>query len=436
MLLDEKDLLVLENSECRAYFKEILQCYYSQNYRGTIVLLYSFVIYDLYMKLQTMAKEGNPDAETKLTEVKVMIADDEKYSKVEKTVVQFFKDHCSLYFNKFSEDIDYLTNCRNKCAHLKVDDNSLYVPKDYQVRMLICSMFDNILSVKAPFITDLFNIAQSEVERYSSSIFYIGGFTDAIKNEITTNYLKRMTEDSLKKSYKTFLKLLFLTEDEDCKRNKYGLYAFSYSLTDYLISNSKFIIFNEIVEVIIPKIKINKLKEDEATQEIFFQFVKKFPKLLDTIQNYDELYKYTTNTIFLNPRDFKEYYNSFYARTEKTIFSYFKENKSLHITTSTTGFYDAVCESPDFSLIDFLELMMKSVPDYSGFHDADCYMNCLLNHLNDLTLENLDNLRTIYKSNNQLYGRGRNDIDTKKINDYISNLKSQTADTSTAGIAW
>lgn len=91
MLLDEKDLLVLENSECRAYFKEILQCYYSQNYRGTIVLLYSFVIYDLYMKLQTMAKEGNPAAETKLTEVKAMIADDEKYSKVEKTVVQFLK---------------------------------------------------------------------------------------------------------------------------------------------------------------------------------------------------------------------------------------------------------------------------------------------------------------------------------------------------------
>lgn len=59
MLFDEKDLRVFENTDCRAYFEEILQTYYSKNYRATIVLLYSFVIYDLYIKLQIMANEGN-----------------------------------------------------------------------------------------------------------------------------------------------------------------------------------------------------------------------------------------------------------------------------------------------------------------------------------------------------------------------------------------
>ena len=54
MLFDEKDLSVFDNPDSRSYFKEILQSYYSQNYRATIVLLYSFVIYDLFMKLQTM----------------------------------------------------------------------------------------------------------------------------------------------------------------------------------------------------------------------------------------------------------------------------------------------------------------------------------------------------------------------------------------------
>ena len=56
MLFDEKELNVLDNNESRTYFKEILQSYYSQNYRATIVLLYSFVIYDLFIKLQTMAR--------------------------------------------------------------------------------------------------------------------------------------------------------------------------------------------------------------------------------------------------------------------------------------------------------------------------------------------------------------------------------------------
>ena len=79
MLFDEKDLSVFDNPDSRSYFKEILQSYYSQNYRATIVLLYSFVIYDLFMKLQTMANEGDSKANKKLTDINAMIADDEKY---------------------------------------------------------------------------------------------------------------------------------------------------------------------------------------------------------------------------------------------------------------------------------------------------------------------------------------------------------------------
>ena len=127
MLFDERELNVFENNESRTYFKEILQSYYSQNYRATIVLLYSFVIYDLFIKLQTMANEGDGKAKTKLDSINIMIADDEKYSSVENTIIEFFKINCPLYFDKFIEDIEYLKNCRNKCAHLKVNDNSLLV---------------------------------------------------------------------------------------------------------------------------------------------------------------------------------------------------------------------------------------------------------------------------------------------------------------------
>ena len=78
MLFDEKDLNVFENEEARDYFKEILQSYYGQNYRAAVVTLYSFVIYDLFIKLQTMANEGNKKAGTKVKEINSMISDDEK----------------------------------------------------------------------------------------------------------------------------------------------------------------------------------------------------------------------------------------------------------------------------------------------------------------------------------------------------------------------
>ena len=66
MLFDEKDLSVFDNTDSRDYFMEILQSYYSKNYRAPIVLLYSFVIYDLFIKLQTMANEGYKKASSKI----------------------------------------------------------------------------------------------------------------------------------------------------------------------------------------------------------------------------------------------------------------------------------------------------------------------------------------------------------------------------------
>lgn len=97
-------------------------------------------------------------------------------------------------------------------------------------------MFDNILSVKAPFIMDLFSFVQTDVEKYSSQLFYIpeNGIDESIIVELNNKYFERMTYDSIKKSYKTFIRLLLISDNEDCKNNLYGLYTFTYALTAYL----------------------------------------------------------------------------------------------------------------------------------------------------------------------------------------------------------
>lgn len=91
MLFDDKDLRVFDNPDSREYFKEILQSYYSQNYRAASVLLYSFVVYDLYNKLQIMAGEGDKNACSVLKEINDLIDDKyTKYSEVENKVIKFF----------------------------------------------------------------------------------------------------------------------------------------------------------------------------------------------------------------------------------------------------------------------------------------------------------------------------------------------------------
>lgn len=422
MLFDEKELNVLDNNESRTYFKEILQSYYSQNYRATIVLLYSFVIYDLFMKLQTMANEGDRKANNKLNEINDMIADNEKYSMVENAIIEFYKVNCPLYFNRFVEDIEYLKNCRNKCAHLKVNDNTLYVPSDYHARMLICSMFDNILSVKAPFIMDLFSFAQSDVEKYSSQLFYIpeNGVDEAVMSELKNKYFKRMTYDSIKKSYKTFVRLLLVSDNEECIKNVYGLYTFVYALTDYIIKNGFFQFFHEAdIQSTLSKIEVDTLKENKVRRNALISIMVNYPTVMDCIRtNNSSVFDYTSNCVILNP-DGLSMYKVFHPRSEKTTYTFFLENNQLKKPCYTETLYRTLNECHDFDLAQFMKEIVSKIPTFNAFHDADVFMNCFIDHLEEMSTDDIEEIMKIYKRNSQCTNRGRHSSDMHVINKFL-----------------
>ena len=426
MLFDERDLRVFDNTDSRAYFEEILQSYYSKNYRASVVLLYSFAIYDLYNKLQTMASEGNSKATKKLSEINKMIQDDEKYSKVENEIIQFFKDNCALYFDRFTEDIDYLKNCRNKCAHLKVNDNSLFIPSDYHARMLICSMYDNILSVKAPFIMDLFSFVENDVEDYSQTISYIPD--DSIDESIITNiknkYLERMTYDSLKKSYKTFIRLLLVSKDEHCEENATGLYMFAYAITDYFIRKGYSNIFNDDdVLNVFSRIQTDKLKASNLKKNALVGLITKFPAVMDMLRSFEELFSYISECVLLKPQGLC-YYRSFYPREKQTIYEYFKEHDELHIPLSIRILYDTLKEDDGFDLVEFTELMARSIPSYSGFYDADCFMAFFIENIESFDLEQIKNIRNIYQLKSQCTSRRNHSFEDSKVKEYIDKLEN------------
>lgn len=421
MLFDEKDLRVFDNADSRNYFKEIIQSYYSQNYRATIVLLYSFVIYDLFIKLQNMSNEGDKKAAKKLAEINTMIADDEKYSKVENEVIQFFKDNCQLYFDKFIEDIEYLKNCRNKCAHLKVNDNTLYVPSDYHARMLICSMYDHILSVKAPFIMDLFSIARVDVERYAESISRIphNGLDEAIKKTIVDKYLKRMTYDSLKKSYKTFVRLLFVSDSENCIKNACGLYAFTFIMTDYSIKNGYTTLFTEeVILDVFSKINVDLLKDNSVRINALISIITTYPTVMDIIRENEEVFEYVVKRVLTKPYGLK-YYRTFYPREVKSVYSYFKENSSVQDSEYSEMLYETVKVCDDFDLAEFVTILVKSIPTFKGFSAADRFMNFFKDHLTELNVSDIKEVLKIYQRNSQCTNRARHVEDVSEIRKYV-----------------
>ncbi len=430
MIFDEKDLNVFSNNEARKYFKEILQSYYSQNYRATIVMLYSFVIYDLFIKLQTMANEGDKKANEKLTEINTMICDDEKYSKVESEVIEFYKKNSPLYFEKCIDDVNYLKNCRNKCAHLKVNDNSLYVPSDYHARMLICSMYDNIFSVKAPFIMDLFSIAESDVENYSSSITHISreGLDDAINKVIKNKYLKRMTYDSIKKSYKTFIKLLFISDDEDCEKNVNGLYAFTYALTEYIIKEGYIQIYKEdIITNTFSRIDVDLLNNSDDRQKALISIIINFPIVMDLIRLNDLLFSYISECVLLKPSDLNMY-RIFYPRAEKSVYKFFIENEKLQKAFYTEELYQRLKKCDDFNVEEFMSVMVSSIPTFSGFSSADYFMDSFIEHINELSIDSINEIIKIYRSNNQCIYRSRHVTDIVKVNKYVEENNNENND--------
>ena len=393
MLFDERDLRVFDNPDSRQYFEEILQCYYSKNYRATIVLLYSFVIYDLFMKLQTMASEGNNKAEEKLAEINELILKNEKYLEVEKKIIEFFNKNCKLYFNRFT--------------------------------MLICSMYDNILSVKAPFIMDLFSIVEEVVEIYSQRIDDISqnSLDERIKNEITKNYLERMTYDSLKMSYKTFLKLLFITTDKDAERNAYGLFAFVYAMTDHIRKNGFERLFKEEdVRKKLLSISIENLENSSERKQSLIELILNFPILLDIIKEDVSLFEYISNEILLNPNGIK-YYRLFYPRSNKTPYEFFKDNSIVQQPLYSMTLYDAVKESVDFDLAEFSKILINKVPPYNGFNDADGFMNFFKKHLQDLAIEDIESVMSIYMSSNQCVYRSRHSEDYQEVSKYLEEHK-------------
>lgn len=432
MLFDERDLNVFDTGESRSYFKEILQCYYSQNYRAATVLLYSFVIYDLYMKLQTMANEGDKQAIKKKNDIVSMIKNDDSYSKIENEVISFFLNKCHLYFNRFKEDLEYLKDCRHKCAHLKVDDNSLFVPKDYQLRMLICSMYDNVLSVKAPFIMDLFTIVQPLMDDYNS-VSWIPSVRSRSKpdekliNGIKSKYLSRMTFESLKKSIKTFFRLLFVSTDENSEKHACGLYVFTYSMVDYAIKKGyKQIFSDDVLHGVLARIDIEKLINNTGIRDALISLIKDFPILIDKIRGVECVFNYLCESIVFTSSGLY-LYKYFFPQNVDSLYTIFMNDERYKDPQDTEYLYETLKDCDDFNLEKYMILMVNKIPLCNGFDSADCFTSFFIKHLHELSLEVINKVLGIYNRNDQCTRRGRHHWDMSRIESLIQSKKEETS---------
>lgn len=416
MLFDDRDLENFENSDEREAFREVLQTYYSRNYRASIVSLYSLVMFDLYNKLQYMAEEGEEKAKKELNQINRLIEDDEKYSMVENELIKFFIKNYSIHFNKFSRDLEYLKDMRNDCAHLKVSSTFLTTPKDYQVRMLICSMYENLFTIKAPFMDDLFLFVRADIEMYSdddTSIFQTK-IDDTVRQKYEKKYFSRMTQMSLIKSLRTLIRLLFITEDEDAVKNARGLYMVLSCLIEY-IDNKGFGVIcaqDEKIKDLISRIESDKYKHNSVREEALFSILCTSRWFCDEYRKNSEFHS-VVDKYLVTERMFERYFFRIYPNQGK--WQYYLDNVDRFPCANQQSRFNFLKDDPKFSDVLFIGYEVNKVPTWTGYDDAETFMNFFLLNIKDFSDEAIEKVIEIYNSNNQFYSRRNGQAGIKQL---------------------
>ena len=130
------------------------------------------------------------------------------------------------------------------------------------------------------------------------------------------------------------------------------------------------------------------------------------------------IFAYIVDQFFSVPHHLK-YYHTFYPRSEKSVYTFFKEAPAIQQSIDSEILYNAVKDSPDFNLGEFSLLMVKNIPNFSGFDSADGFMNFFTAHLQGLTISEINSVMAVYYRNNQCTLRGRHSSDNRFVKKYI-----------------
>lgn len=355
-----------------------------------------------------MAEEGEEKAKKELNKVNKLIEDDEKYSLVEKELVEFFTTNYSIHFNKFSRDLVYLKDTRDDCAHLKVNSSSLSAPKDYQVRMLISSMFENLFSVKAPFMDDLFSFVIEDIENYSAdetSILH-SKIDDTTYRKYEKKYFSRMTQTSLIKSLKTLLRLLFLSDDQDAIKNSRGIFIVLKCLMKY-IDNAGLgseCVQNDGIQEQLGRVEKDTLDLNTVRKDALFILLCSSRWFCDEFRK-NSLFSEIVAHYFVLGDLFERYYSWIYPDKNEEKWKYYIENVDRFPCENQQSRYSFLKNEVDFNDAIFIENEINKVPTWIGFDDADTFMNFFSPNIESFSNSALEKVISVYNSNNQLHGR-------------------------------
>lgn len=206
------------NSKTREYFQEVIQTYYTNCYRSSVVMLYSVVISDLIFKLEELRDVYNDAIAKKiLLEIEGLQKANPKSPDWENKLIEMIADRTKLLEISDVENINQLHKHRHLSSHPVLNQTSiLFKPSKENVKSHIVNMLQGVL-IKPPILstkifTELLNDLSKNRDRFTEE--------KDLKRFLNAKYFKNLRQETLNDIFKKIWKLVFKLENDDCDLNR------------------------------------------------------------------------------------------------------------------------------------------------------------------------------------------------------------------------
>jgi hypothetical protein len=208
------------SDQTQIYFEEVLQSYNAHNYRASVVLLYTTVIYDIIDKLRELSYSFSDSiATTILRDIDRARENGEGYekSKWEWDLVVKVHKETRLFDDTTFNNIEYLKKCRNLCSHPSVNpDYQLQQPTCQSVAAHVQNMYAGLLYKPAVFIKSIVEHLTNFV-RDNQLLFK--DRNETLEKHLRKQYFSKMTDPMMCKVFCTIWKFSFVSDASECIDN-------------------------------------------------------------------------------------------------------------------------------------------------------------------------------------------------------------------------
>lgn len=420
-MFNVSDIKKIKNGESRKNFEDVLQSYYSKNYKASILLLYNLLINDLYSKLKLMADKEYVNCQNDLDKIDEIIEEEKssQYSIVEEKIYKVYVDKNILNHSTI-DSLAYFKKIRNKCAHPSFFKEYNYSPTDEETFMFINCIYNDILIVDA-FFKEPYEIIKSDVENYNfpditSVMIGISSFKkdiEDVKDYFSVKYFNYMTDNNFIKLFKSLIRLIFVKKNDNTTHSQYRHYLILSSMLEFIMKIGKIQILNNIFDwntlndnLIYDENEENNFNNEWFALSFLYDICQYSQIFIDEIYNENPLvYNILKNNVYKNMSYFLEHWSLF----DKDINVSIKKISNDISISSYKNLLEAKWEiiNKETSIF-IIERIFNKVAD---FNDADRSLKILINLIekHKLTTKEIQSVLIIMNTNRQVYDVRRKD---------------------------